>query len=325
MSDKKRLAIGIDIGGSFFKAGFVTEDGKIVERDRLPVRKERREEFYGQLRELVDEMMSSAGADEIIGVGIGVPGFINLRTGRIEQSPNLQIINGAPIFDDLQDLMPMPVAVDNDANAAAWGEYWVGGGGSAELLVLLTLGSGIGGGIVWRGDIWRGAIGYGGEIGHTVITPGGPPCLCGKRGCIEAEFGDTAFARKGSRGDRSGPRYHPGRKRRRQNLRQRRHRCGRCRRRGRSRNSRVFEPPSRADHRQHHQRPQPRPGRPRRRPDSRRGTPDAADNGGRRGTGYPGRPRIMRCPPEHAGKRRRFAGCSRSGLENRIGIAPGRT
>ena len=196
MSDNKRLAIGIDIGGSFFKAGLVTADGKIVKRDRLPVKKERREEFYGQLRELVDEMMSLAGVDEIIGVGVGVPGFINLRTGRIEQSPNLQIINGAPIFDDLRELMPLPVAVDNDANAAAWGEYWVGGGGSAELLVLLTLGSGIGGGIVWRGDIWRGAIGYGGEIGHTVITPGGPPCLCGKRGCIEAEFGDTAFARK---------------------------------------------------------------------------------------------------------------------------------
>jgi glucokinase len=191
-----KLAVGIDVGGSFFKAGLVTDKGEIVERDRRPVRKQTREEFYSALRELVDEIITRAGGAELVGIGIGVPGFIHRKRGTIEQSPNLQVVNGAPIFDDLKRLLPLPSVIDNDANAAAWGEYWAGGGGDAELLILLTLGSGIGGGIVWRGDVWRGAIGYGGEIGHTVITPGGPLCNCGRRGCIEAEFSDTAFARK---------------------------------------------------------------------------------------------------------------------------------
>ncbi len=193
---EKGLAIGIDVGGSFLKAGLVARSGEIVKRIQWPIKKETREEFYLQVAELVDHLKGDAGDAEVIGVGIGVPGFINHRTGRIEQSPNLKVINGAPIFDDFKSRLPFPAVIDNDANAAAWGEYWVGGGGDAELLILLTLGSGIGGGIIWGGKVWHGAIGYGGEIGHTVITPDGPPCNCGMRGCIEAEFSDTAFRRK---------------------------------------------------------------------------------------------------------------------------------
>ncbi len=191
-----KLAVGIDVGGSFLKAGLVAEDGEIVERLRWEIEKETLERFYSQLAELVEHLKGLAGGAEVVGAGIGVPGFINRRSGRIEQSPNLQIVNGAPIFDDIGALISLPVVVDNDANAAAWGEYWVGGGSGAELLILLTLGSGIGGGIVWGGRVWRGAVGYGGEVGHTLITPGGPTCRCGLRGCIEAEFSDTAFARK---------------------------------------------------------------------------------------------------------------------------------
>ncbi len=195
-TEETKLALGVDVGGSFLKAGLVTSEGVIVEREHRPVRKQTRELFYGALRELAEEMVEHANGAEIVGMGVGMPGFIHRVRGTIEQSPNLQVINGAPIFDDLNELLPLPVVIDNDANAAAWGEYWAGGGSGAELLILLTLGSGIGGGIVWRGDVWRGVIGYGGEIGHTVITPRGPLCNCGKRGCIEAEFSDTAFARK---------------------------------------------------------------------------------------------------------------------------------
>jgi glucokinase len=199
MSERSEYpAVGIDVGGSFLKAGLVTATGEVVERVRRPVRKETREQFYAQLRELVESLIELAGDEGPIGAGIGIPGFIDRRDGRIEQSPNLPIIDGAPIIADLEGLLPIPVTIDNDANAAAWGEYWVGGGGDAELLVLLTLGSGIGGGIVWRGRVWHGAIGFAGEIGHTVISPGGSMCSCGRSGCIEAEFGDAAFARKAS-------------------------------------------------------------------------------------------------------------------------------
>ena len=193
----EKLALGIDVGGSFLKAGLVAEDGEIVERLRWEIDKESLERFYRQLEELVGHLTGLAGGAEVVGAGIGVPGFISRRSGLIEQSPNLQIVNGAPIFTDIKALISLPVVVvDNDANAAAWGEYWVGGGSGAGLLILLTLGSGIGGGIVWGGRIWHGAVGFGGEIGHTVITPDGPSCYCGLRGCIEAEFSDTAFARK---------------------------------------------------------------------------------------------------------------------------------
>jgi glucokinase len=196
MSNQRCLAIGIDVGGSFLKSGFVSREGEIVFRDRRAIQKETREEFYEQLGELARYLVKSAGGAEVVGIGIGVAGFINWKTGRIEKSPNLPILDGAPIFADLGRVLPLPSIIDNDANAAAWGEYWAGGGSDAQLLILLTLGSGVGGGIVWKGGVWRGAIGYGGEIGHTVITPDGPLCNCGMRGCIEAEFSQTAFERK---------------------------------------------------------------------------------------------------------------------------------
>lgn len=202
--ETERLAVGIDVGGSFLKAGLVTETGKIVEKVKWEIRKETREEFYCQLRELINRLQGMAGDSRLVGVGIGMPGFIHRGKRIIEQSPNLQVIDGAPIFDDLEALTALPVSLDNDANSAAWGEYWVGGGKDARLLILLTLGSGIGGGIVWEGKVWQGAIGYGGEIGHTVVTPDGPLCNCGRRGCIEAEFSDTAFSRKAREAIESG-------------------------------------------------------------------------------------------------------------------------
>lgn len=196
MGDRKKLAVGIDVGGSFLKSGLVTSGGEIVFRDRRPIRKETREQFYEQLGEMAGYLTENSGGAEVVGIGIGIPGFINRRHRHLEQSPNLQVINGAPIFDDIEKAVPLPAVIDNDANSAAWGEYWAGGGKGAELLVLLTLGSGIGGGIVWGGRVWRGVIGYGGEPGHMVITPDGPLCNCGMHGCIEAEFSQTAFARK---------------------------------------------------------------------------------------------------------------------------------
>ena len=196
MADKRAVAIGVDIGGSFFKAGLVTREGEIVARERLPVRKQKLDDFYAQLRNLVEIMIGKAGDAEIVGLGVGIAGWINRSIGRIEQSPNIHILDGTAIFEDMEKHLPLPAVVDNDANAAAWGEYLFGAGAGAKLLVLLTLGSGIGGGIVWGGEIWRGAIGFGGELGHTVITPGGPLCGCGRHGCLEAEFSDTAFARK---------------------------------------------------------------------------------------------------------------------------------
>lgn len=190
-----QLAIGIDIGGTYVKSGLVNERGEVVRKEQRPVRKATAQEFYELFAELVAFWKNGTDA-ELIGVGVGVPGFINHKTGVLDQSPNLHALDGMRIFEELGARARMPVAVDNDANAAAWGEYWAGEGKGAELMILLTLGSGVGGGIVWNGAVWHGVRGYAGEPGHTIIHPDGEPCGCGHRGCIESVFSATAFIRK---------------------------------------------------------------------------------------------------------------------------------
>lgn len=200
----QQYAVGIDIGGTYIKSGLVAGTGEVIRKERWPIRKNTREEFYQQFEDLIQFWRDDCTDAELIGIGIGIPGFINHKTGVLDQSPNLPVVNGAHIFDDLNSMLSLPAVIDNDANAASWGEYWAGGGRGAELLILLTLGTGIGGGIVWNGEIWHGADGYAGEIGHTVIVPDGEPCNCGKRGCIEAQFSASAMIRDASKGIANG-------------------------------------------------------------------------------------------------------------------------
>jgi glucokinase len=194
-AEKNRLAVGIDIGGTYVKSGLVDRDGRVLHKEQRPVRKATPQEFYDLFTELVNFWRGETTA-ELIGIGVGVPGFINHKTGVLDQSPNLHALDGMRIFAELEQRAALPVAVDNDANAAAWGEYWAGEGKGAELMILLTLGSGVGGGIVWNGAVWHGACGYAGEPGHMIIHPDGEHCGCGHFGCIESVFSATAFIRK---------------------------------------------------------------------------------------------------------------------------------
>ncbi len=191
--------IGIDLGGTNLKAGLVDRDGKI--HHRLSIKTDAHADpqaISHQIFGLVGEIIKSAPCKktDIIGVGLGSPGLIDKKGETILFSPNLPQWRDIPIKRMVAERFSIPCVLENDANAAAWGEKWVGAGKQAHSLVLLTLGTGIGGGIVLGNRLWRGADNVAAEIGHMVIQMDGPQCGCGNRGCIEAYASATAMVRR---------------------------------------------------------------------------------------------------------------------------------
>jgi glucokinase len=133
----------------------------------------------------------------LAGVGIGVPGFIEIRKGYIVGSNNLPDFDKFPVRDEIERQLGTQVILENDANAAALGEKWIGAGKEVDDLVLLTLGTGIGGGIISHGRILHGCVGMAGELGHMTVYPNGNPCGCGNYGCLEKHASATAIAAMG--------------------------------------------------------------------------------------------------------------------------------
>jgi glucokinase len=129
----------------------------------------------------------------LAGVGVGVPGFILMKSGVIVGSNNLPQFENYPVRDEIERRLGAKVILENDANAAALGEKWMGAGAGVEDLVLLTLGTGIGGGIISRGRVLEGSVGMAGEIGHITVAPNGNPCGCGNTGCLEKHASATAI------------------------------------------------------------------------------------------------------------------------------------
>jgi glucokinase len=187
------VAIGIDIGGTNTKGALVSSDGTIVERFEQPT--EQSSGTKGIIR--VAEHLAARGKElgsEAEAVGIGAAGFIDRSTGTVIQSPNL-VYDDPKIAEAVASHLDLPVLVDNDANAAAWGERLFGTAKGLDHLALLTIGTGIGSGFVVNGSLLRGAHGAAAEFGHTVIDPSGPECPCGLRGCLEQYASGTAIAR----------------------------------------------------------------------------------------------------------------------------------
>jgi glucokinase len=186
--------IGIDIGGTNIKLALVSERGQVLDR--------------GIIETLVPEgpaaaftrIHSAAAAlargREVAGVGVGCAGLIDVGKGVLRSSPNLSSWEGAPLGRLAKKHFDLPVTVDNDANSAAWGEVCAGGCKGANNLVFITLGTGVGGGIVSDGSIVRGASNCAGEVGHTTVDPAGPRCRCGNRGCLEAIAGSYGMIRR---------------------------------------------------------------------------------------------------------------------------------
>ncbi len=185
-SDKHVLAA--DIGGTNTRMAVVNEDGDILTLlKKSTYCKEGRDEMIRFIVSCAGETIerSKLSKEEICGMGIGFPGPLNVETGTIFNPPNLIGWDSVPLRDILEKELKVPVAIENDANAAALGEWWKGAGSGTGSLFCITLGTGVGGGIILDGKIWHGASSIAGEIGHTTVIRDGIKCTCGNIGCLE--------------------------------------------------------------------------------------------------------------------------------------------
>jgi len=189
--------IGIDLGGTTVKAGIVDEDYRIICSGSVPtVSDQGAEALIKDMADLVSGLLNEKGIDmgQVASVGLGVPGTANKRTGYMEYANNLGIEN-EPLLPLMKRYFKKPVYFTNDANAAALGEYLAGCGKGHNSMIMVTLGTGIGGGIIIDGKLYEGCNYAAGEFGHFVIQSDGEPCNCGRRGCFEAYASATALHR----------------------------------------------------------------------------------------------------------------------------------
>ncbi len=185
--------IGVDLGGTNLRAAAVDRSGAMLDKIAGATNySEGREAVLADLVRSVDTIRERHGAADLAGIGVGVAGFIRLRDGFVTGSNNLPYLENFPLRDEIARRLQTRVILENDANAAALGEAWAGAGRGVANLVLLTLGTGVGGGIIVDGHILHGHAGMAGEIGHTTIYPNGNPCGCGSRGCLEKHASATA-------------------------------------------------------------------------------------------------------------------------------------
>ncbi len=194
-----RLAVGVDLGGTNVRLALVGPDGIVGERVRHATEVARGwDHVIGRLAEAVAAVAAAAPpAAAVAGVGIGVPGVIDHARGAVVASANFPGWRDVPVGEALARRTGLPVVVENDANAAAVGEQRYGAGRSFRSFVLLTLGTGIGSGLILDGRLWRGAAGMAGEAGHVTVVSAADavPCGCGNRGCAERYASATAVAR----------------------------------------------------------------------------------------------------------------------------------
>ncbi len=192
----RTFTIGIDLGGTSVRVGLYDEEMVLRANHAMPTRVTAGpqavvEEMAAAIQTLLQaEVSANAGAGqppEILGIGIGSPGPINLRTGVLGLLPNLPGWESFPLRDALARATGLPVTLESDANAAAIGEWKLGAGQATglETMVMVTLGTGVGSGLILNGRVWHGMFGMGGEMGHASVLPDGLPCGCGSRGCLE--------------------------------------------------------------------------------------------------------------------------------------------
>ena len=189
--------IGIDVGGTNLKAGLVNEAYEIVATSKMPLTWQSQEKLAEDLAFLAEDVIAQKGIgkEEVASVGIGFPGAVDRRRGSVIHTVNIPI-REMPVAQMLQKWWDVPVFLGNDADCAALGEFYHYGSGDIESFILVTLGTGIGTGIIIHGHIWSGHNGCGGEGGHMVIVHDGDLCTCGRRGCWERYASASALIRQ---------------------------------------------------------------------------------------------------------------------------------
>jgi glucokinase len=193
---RARRAIGIDIGGTKIAAGVVTAEGVIVDRALVPTPMGEEHATISAMREVIEELRERHPTVDAIGVGAA--GLVEWPSGRIRWAPH-NAYRQLSLRRLLYEATGLPTVVDNDANVAAWAEARHGAGAGSDHMVLLTVGTGIGGGLVLDGHVYRGSSGLGAEVGHMTVDPDGDPCDCGNVGCLEAMASGSALGRAGRR------------------------------------------------------------------------------------------------------------------------------
>lgn len=207
MNRRRRFAIGIDFGGTQIKIGFVDGRGRILAKKAIstPIHVSP-SEFVKTVGNEIDELLRrSFKHRDCVGIGVGAPGLVSSQRGIVRYLVNVKGWRNVPIARSLEKRTHLRVKVDNDVNVMTLGEFVYGAGKGCKNLVCLTLGTGVGGGIIVDGSLYRGATDAAGEIGHVIIEPNGRSCACGGRGCLEAYVGNRRIVELG-KGKFSSPR-----------------------------------------------------------------------------------------------------------------------
>jgi len=192
--------VGLDLGGSFLKYALGRRDGKLLKKGKMPSKADKsQDDIFNVIFSAISEMQEEAEklSGTVVGIGLGSPGAIHFKECRlIGSTPNLPEWTNAPIRERIEGETELPIWADNDANIMAFGESRVGAAKGAQDVLCATLGTGIGGGIIINGSVYRGAYYAGAEIGHMMIVHDGIPCNCGGRGCFEKYASAPAMMRR---------------------------------------------------------------------------------------------------------------------------------
>jgi len=195
----ERYCVGIDLGGTNIKAGLLDDQANIISKFSVPTEVDQgTEQVIGNIAAAIERAIQEAGADpgEVAGIGIGSPGPMSHRRGLVINPGNLPCMQNTPLREIITERTGIKTTLENDANAAAWGEYWAGAGKGVKDLIIYTLGTGVGGGVITEGKLLRGYYENGGELGHIIVQPGGRQCSCGQYGCVEAYSSAYYLARR---------------------------------------------------------------------------------------------------------------------------------
>ncbi len=206
MGSEARVALAVDMGGTHTRVGLVDTTGRVLALAKIPTLAALGpQQALSRLVQAAEGLLRAGGpagggrAGEIVGIGVGTPGPVDMRRGVIVSSPNLPGWRDVPVAEMLRSALGLPVCHERDANAALLGEAWLGAARGHRDVVLLTLGTGIGGSVLVGGELHHGRDGYAWECGHMTIDPDGPLCGCGNRGCLEAFASGTAIRNRTGR------------------------------------------------------------------------------------------------------------------------------